>query len=58
MDFPDKRDSPTVIVPCEPTMNMLIAGTKALDLWSDDALREEIDGTEMARKVWKAMTSA
>jgi hypothetical protein len=48
---------PTVVVPCEPSLSMLREGARALDAWSDDALREEIDGIEMARRVWKAMTS-
>ncbi len=47
-----------VIVPCEPTRQMIVAGTRALDAWSDDALREEVDGAEMARRVWRAMSSA
>jgi hypothetical protein len=37
---------------------MATEGARALDLWSDDALRETIDGTEMARRVYAAMTSA
>lgn len=48
----------TVIVPCEPTPKMVREGARTLDLWSDDALAQEIDGAEMAAKVWKAMTSA
>jgi hypothetical protein len=38
-----------VIVPCDPTPKMIREGARALDAWSDDALREEVDGAEMAR---------
>jgi hypothetical protein len=48
----------SVVVPCIPTSKMATEGARALDLWSDDALRETIDGTEMARRVYAAMTSA
>lgn len=47
----------TVVVPCEPTPKQVREGARALDAWSDDALREEVDGSEMARRVYKAMTS-
>lgn len=49
---------PTVIVPCEPTPQMVREGLRALNAWSDDALAEEIDAAEMARRVYRAMTSA
>jgi hypothetical protein len=51
-------DSATVIVPCEPTWTQVLAGASALDAWSDDAIREDVDGSEMARRVYRAMTSA
>lgn len=51
------QDKPTVVVPCDPDWRMLLAGAKALDAWSDETLRETVDGTEMARRVWKAMTN-
>ena len=48
----------TVVVPCEPSHAMLIAGMTQLDVWSDDTLAQEIDGMAMAAKVYRAMTSA
>lgn len=42
-----------VIVRCTP--KMVTEGARALDLWSDESLREEIDGRRMAELVWKAM---
>jgi hypothetical protein len=48
----------TVVVPCEPTWQQVREGAKALDAWADDATREDVDGSEMARRVYKAMTSA
>lgn len=46
-----------VIVPCDPTPAMLREGARALQAWADETLREEVDDIEMARRVWKAMTS-
>jgi hypothetical protein len=37
------------------TPKMVTEGARALDLWSDESLREEIDGRRMAELVWKAM---
>jgi hypothetical protein len=48
----------TVIVPCDPDWRMVLAGAKALDAWSDDLLAQEVDGAEMACRVYQAMTSA
>lgn len=39
------------------TAKMLAEGARALDLWADESLREEIDGTRMAELVWKAMVA-
>lgn len=58
MSQPDNLDTPTVVVPCEPDWRMVLAGSQALDAWSDGALAETVDGSEMARRVWKAMASA
>lgn len=41
-----------------PTHKMITEGARALDLWSDESLREEIDARRMAELVWKAMTAA
>jgi hypothetical protein len=41
----------------EATPAMLREGARALDAWSDQTLRETVDGTEMAARVWKAMCS-
>lgn len=57
MTVPPEQD-PAVVVPCEPTPAMLREGARALDAWSDEVLRETVDGVEMARRVWKAMSSA
>ena len=48
----------SVVVPVEPTWQQVLAGAKALDAWADDAIREDVDGSETARRVYKAMTSA
>jgi hypothetical protein len=37
------------------TPQMLTEGARALSLWSDESLREEIDGRRMAELVWQAM---
>lgn len=47
-----------VVVPCDPTYQQVVAGVKALDAWSDDAISEDVDSPEMARRVYRAMTSA
>jgi hypothetical protein len=39
----------------KPTPEMLREGARALDLWSDESLREEIDAMRMAELVWTAM---
>lgn len=55
---PTENSAARVVVPCEPTFMQVIAGAKQLGAWGDDALAQEVDGAEMARRVYKAMTSA
>jgi hypothetical protein len=47
-----------VTVPCVPTPAQVREGARALDAWADEALREMVDGPEMAERVYRAMTSA
>jgi hypothetical protein len=58
LDSVCESEAPCVILPVEATPRMQLEGARALDAWADDALAEAIDGTEMARRVWKAMTTA
>jgi hypothetical protein len=52
------HDGGQAMTPTEPTSKMVTEGARALDLWSDESLREEIDARRMAELVWTAMLKA
>lgn len=51
---PHEGDRMVTVVPAEPTPAMIREGARALDLWSDESLREEIDAYRMAELVLRA----